>query len=318
MEAGAATVATAASVSHANEPAIKAYAEALAGLITKASAEADAAMLALILEEDAEKAASSQGKRAKVKSKRLAPTARATPLAPQVGGGSASAAPSGTDQAESDTARSSAADEALRQTMASVDLDALSLILEKHCTLASEATLVDARAIRDRLHKKKLKVQGQKQRRAEAREVAGEVPAKVERAAAERVTVESVVVERVAAERAAVKRAEAERAEAERAAAARAAADRADVDAEAANALPAASPVTVVPLSQASLNMGRPEAPESTIGGQTTCIVCFENPKSHLAFPCGHQCACGWCASQMNECPYCCAHVVGWTQARVV
>ena len=31
---------------------------------------------------------------------------------------------------------------------------------------------------------------------------------------------------------------------------------------------------------------GRPEAPESTIGGQATpCIVCFVNPKSHAAVP---------------------------------
>ena len=37
------------------------------------------------------------------------------------------------------------------------------------------------------------------------------------------------------------------------------------------------------------------EAPESTIGGQTTCIVCMVGPKSHLAVPCGHQLACERC-----------------------
>ena len=31
------------------------------------------------------------------------------------------------------------------------------------------------------------------------------------------------------------------------------------------------------------------DVPESTIGGQTTCIVCMVGPKSHLAVPCGHQ-----------------------------
>ena len=42
---------------------------------------------------------------------------------------------------------------------------------------------------------------------------------------------------------------------------------------------------------------GRPEAPESTIGGQATpCIVCFVNPKSHAAVPCGH-----WCGVQSSE-----------------
>ena len=29
--------------------------------------------------------------------------------------------------------------------------------------------------------------------------------------------------------------------------------------------------------------------PESTIGGDTTCIVCMVHPKSHIAVPCGHQ-----------------------------
>ena len=34
-------------------------------------------------------------------------------------------------------------------------------------------------------------------------------------------------------------------------------------------------------------------------------IVCFANPKSHLAVPCGHQCACGDCSAQMRECTVC-------------
>ena len=58
-------------------------------------------------------------------------------------------------------------------------------------------------------------------------------------------------------------------------------------------------------LADANFSTGRPEAPESTIGGQTTCIVCFANAKSHLAVPCGHQCACGPCSARMESCPIC-------------
>ena len=60
------------------------------------------------------------------------------------------------------------------------------------------------------------------------------------------------------------------------------------------------------------------EVPESTIGGQTTCIVCMLGPKSHLAVPCGHQLACERCAAQMKICPYCCEPVREWVMARVV
>ena len=58
--------------------------------------------------------------------------------------------------------------------------------------------------------------------------------------------------------------------------------------------------------------------PESSIGGETTCIVCMSQPKTHLAVPCGHQCACGACAEQMQQCPYCRAPVQKWIQVRVV
>ena len=63
---------------------------------------------------------------------------------------------------------------------------------------------------------------------------------------------------------------------------------------------------------------GRNNVPESTVGGETTCIVCFDSPKTHLATPCGHQCACGSCAAKMKECPYCRMPVVSWFQVRVV
>ena len=58
--------------------------------------------------------------------------------------------------------------------------------------------------------------------------------------------------------------------------------------------------------------------PESTVGGQSTCIVCFESDKSHLAAPCGHQCVCGPCSSKMEKCPYCCAPVAMWVNVHAV
>ena len=74
----------------------------------------------------------------------------------------------------------------------------------------------------------------------------------------------------------------------------------------------------VMSLASAQFDTGRPEAPESTIGGEMTCIVCFVNPKSHVAVPCGHQCACAVCSAQMNECPVCRTPVSIWTHVRVV
>ena len=55
-----------------------------------------------------------------------------------------------------------------------------------------------------------------------------------------------------------------------------------------------ASPVLA--LKDAGSITGRHNAPESTIGGDTTCIVCFTNVKSHCAAPCFHQCVCGPCS----------------------
>ena len=60
------------------------------------------------------------------------------------------------------------------------------------------------------------------------------------------------------------------------------------------------------------------EAPESTIGGQTTCIVCMVGPKSHLAVPCGHQLACERCTANMKFCPYCRTPVQLWVMQRLV
>lgn len=74
-----------------------------------------------------------------------------------------------------------------------------------------------------------------------------------------------------------------------------------------------------VPLTLADVGniTGREDAPPSTIGGQTTCIVCFTNPKTHLAVPCGHQCACSDCAAKMKRCPYCNGEAAMWIEVRV-
>ena len=55
---------------------------------------------------------------------------------------------------------------------------------------------------------------------------------------------------------------------------------------------PPPPPATVTSLADADFSTGRPEPPESTIGGQSTCIICFTNPKTHAAGPRGDQ----WCA----------------------
>ena len=56
---------------------------------------------------------------------------------------------------------------------------------------------------------------------------------------------------------------------------------------------------------------------ESTVGGETTCIVCFAGPKTHLAVPCGHQCACDDCSVQLKSCPVCRAHATVWVKVHV-
>ena len=57
---------------------------------------------------------------------------------------------------------------------------------------------------------------------------------------------------------------------------------------------------------------------ESTVGGDTTCIVCFAHPKTHMALPCLHQCLCQTCAKKIYECPYCRTPVERWLEPRLV
>ena len=52
-------------------------------------------------------------------------------------------------------------------------------------------------------------------------------------------------------------------------------------------------------------------------GSLRLCIVCFAEPKTHLAYPCGHQSVCGTCSAQLKSCPICRAAVAGWIRVRV-
>ena len=60
------------------------------------------------------------------------------------------------------------------------------------------------------------------------------------------------------------------------------------------------------------------DEPESSMGGQSTCIVCFADEKTHMAAPCGHICVCGACAAMLVQCPYCRASAAMWIRARLV
>ena len=76
---------------------------------------------------------------------------------------------------------------------------------------------------------------------------------------------------------------------------------------------------TICSLEDAGDITGR--VPESTLGGETTCIVCFDAPKSHMAFPCCHRCVCGPCSENgkiNSQCPYCRAAVTQWCLPRDV
>ena len=77
-------------------------------------------------------------------------------------------------------------------------------------------------------------------------------------------------------------------------------------------------PEPYVQLEDAGDLTGRVDVAESSLGGETTCIVCFDAPKSHMAFPCWHTCACGPCSKKMDACPYCRTHVELWGVPRHV
>mmetsp|Transcript_40689 Transcript_40689/g.134637 ORF Transcript_40689/g.134637 Transcript_40689/m.134637 type:complete len:306 (+) Transcript_40689:461-1378(+) len=90
------------------------------------------------------------------------------------------------------------------------------------------------------------------------------------------------------------------------------------VTTQAVQAAAAAASSAAISLANAQFDTGRPQVPESTLGGETTCIVCFDNPKSHLAVPCAHQCVCGPCSEQLKACPICRAEVQMWLRPRII
>lgn len=42
------------------------------------------------------------------------------------------------------------------------------------------------------------------------------------------------------------------------------------------------------------------------------CSVCMENPATHAAVPCGHQCVCEECSLKLQDCPLCRTRVERW------
>ena len=48
-------------------------------------------------------------------------------------------------------------------------------------------------------------------------------------------------------------------------------------------------------------------------------MICMERPKTHAAFPCGHQILCNVCAEKQGNkapCPGCRQPVMGWAPIR--
>ena len=85
---------------------------------------------------------------------------------------------------------------------------------------------------------------------------------------------------------------------------------------------PPTSPATPVALaSLAGTSLSTPQLAESTLGGMTSCLICFGDAKSHAAVPCGHQILCAECAAKMAPnapCPSCRQPVAMWIHVRVL
>jgi len=149
----------------------------------RAAAEraAERAAAALLAEEEAEAAHKQQAHTKKASKKAKAKQAGASEA--RASAASASAAASGSAEADSAVlaaagdedvvgppAPSAAADEALRVAMAAAQYEGLVGAIEEHHALASEDVLAEARAMRERLHKKR-KQESQKLRRKHAAEM---------------------------------------------------------------------------------------------------------------------------------------------------
>ena len=72
---------------------------------------------------------------------------------------------------------------------------------------------------------------------------------------------------------------------------------------------PAQQPTIIVSPTAAALGLPSPTDETSTLGGGTTCTICFTGSKSHAAVPCGHRFACGDCSNAImaksQTCPMC-------------
>ena len=56
----------------------------------------------------------------------------------------------------------------------------------------------------------------------------------------------------------------------------------------------------------------------SSIGGQTSCVVCFSSAKTTMAWPCLHQIVCSQCSARLYECPICRKPVEKWVTPLLV
>ena len=126
-----------------------------------AERDADLAATALLAELEAESAGKqqTQKKKASKKSKAIKGAAGAEQTQPSATAECAKAA-AHTETAQAaplSAAAVAAADEALRRAKALAQYEALARALEQHCAQASEAVLAEARALRERLHKKHTK-----------------------------------------------------------------------------------------------------------------------------------------------------------------
>ena len=187
---------------------------------------------------------------------------------------------------------------ALQQAIGSMDIESIKKAINKHAT-AMEGTdvLKEARARRDRLVDRKRKADKQARRGP---------PPPPDSAASDDAVADDPVAGPL--DQASIQASSSD-------------ADAAAPSAAATPAVPVDEPpplpvVALAAASAAQFDTGRP--PESSIGGQTTCIICMVNPKSHAAVPCGHQTTCAVCSAQCAECPICRAPITLWLQVLVV
>ena len=286
---------------------------------TAAEARADAAMAALLAEEEQKPkqkgvaaAEAPKSKKAKKKAKK------------KKGGGASVAGHSGTAAEPAADSSSEDDDEASGQSSSrEAEAKAAREQVEATAAAAKAAAAAEAAA------QAKAEEEAEWERRETARAIA-------EVAAREKEEANTAAKEKAEAETAAKEKAEAEAAAKEKAGADAVASAKAELEAQAAEvqamAAVEAERVSQLTAQGAAATSGHPamtladvgnltgrnDAPESTIGGDTTCIVCMVGAKTHLAVPCGHQSLCASCSANIKACPYCRQPAMMWVQARIV